>query len=302
VSEQRALGAPEKLTDPEDVTDPEEPADPPAAAPSRPPRRPDASMDLLNDIVRQPIDPDYAVVAARGDTRRPARARWDLAVVALVIGALFTVAAVETTRTAPAAETERRELITRIQQSEAQQDQLRGQIAALDAEITQLRTDALGSDAEAQELTSRLAALEPVTGATAVTGPGLVITVDDASGTSSDQRDQVLDLDLQILVNGLWASGAEAVAINGHRLSSLTAIRGAGDAITVDYRSLTRPYQIQAIGNPRTLPARWVESSGGAWWNELAQNRGMRYEVSTVNTMTLDADPGMTVRYARPAR
>ncbi|HET9649771.1 MAG TPA: DUF881 domain-containing protein [Microlunatus sp.] len=289
MSEQRAIGAPGELTGPAPT------------ASSRPPRRPDASMDLLNDIVRQPVDPDYAVVAARGDGRRPARGRWDLAVVALAIGALFTVAAVETTRTAPAAETERRELIARIQQSEAQQDQLRSQIASLDAEIAQLRTDALGSDAEAQQLTGRIAALEPVTGATAVTGPGLVITVDDASGTSSDQRDQVLDLDLQILVNGLWSSGAEAIAINGHRLSSLTAIRGAGDAITVDYRSLTRPYQIQAIGNPRTLPARWVESSGGAWWNELAQNRGMRYEVSTVDAMTLDADPGMTVRYARPA-
>ena len=65
----------------------------------------------------------------------------------------------------------------------------------------------------------------------------------------------MLDIDLQILVNGLWESGAEAISINGHRLSNLTAIRGAGDAITVDYRSLTRPYQIEAIGDPRTLPA-----------------------------------------------
>jgi uncharacterized protein YlxW (UPF0749 family) len=263
--------------------------------------RPDRSMDLLNDIIRQPVDPDYAVVAARGGARRPG-GRWDLALVAVVIGALFTVAAVETTRSAPALETERAELITRIQQAEAQQDAQRAQIATLDDELARLRTAALGDDTEAKELTAELTALEPVTGATAVKGPGLSIIVDDAPADSADSRDQVLDIDLQILVNGLWESGAEAVAINGHRLSNLTAIRGAGDAITVDYRSLTRPYQIQAIGDPRTLPARWVESSGGAWWNELAQNRRMRYEVTSVDEMTLEADPGMTLRYARVQR
>ncbi|GAA3604909.1 DUF881 domain-containing protein [Microlunatus ginsengisoli] len=261
--------------------------------------RADASMDLLNDIVRQPIDPDYAAVASRGGGRPRVRGRWDLALVALVIGVLFTVAAVETTRSAPALETERAELITRVQQAEAQQDALRVQAATLNAEIAQLRRDALGDDDQAKALTAELNALEPVTGASAVRGPGLVITVDDAAGDGTDSRDQVLDIDLQMLVNGLWESGAEAISINGHRLSNLTAIRSAGDAITVDYRSLNRPYRVEAIGNPRTLPARWVESSGGAWWNELAQNRRMRYEVSSVDEITLDADPGMTLRYAR---
>lgn len=259
-------------------------------------------MDLLNDIIRQPIDPDYAVVAARGDRRPRARGRWDLALVAVLIGAIFTIAAVETTRSAPALETERAELISRVQQAEAEQDALQAQVASLDAEIAQLRTDALGEGEEASQLTAQLAALEPVTGAGAVRGPGLVITVDDAPSDSGDTRDQVLDLDLQMLVNGLWQSGAEAISINGHRLSTLTAIRGAGDAITVDYRSLTRPYRVEAVGNPQTLPARWVESSGGAWWNELAQNRRMRYEVSSVDEISLDADPGITLRYARRSR
>jgi uncharacterized protein YlxW (UPF0749 family) len=40
---------------------------------------------------------------------------------------------------------------------------------------------------------------------------------------------------------GLWEPARKPSPINGHRLSSLTAIRSAGDAITVDYRSLTRP-------------------------------------------------------------
>lgn len=64
--------------------------------------------------------------------------------------------------------------------------------------------------------------------------------VDDAANGLRDGRDRVLDMDLQILTDGLWQAGAEAISVNGHRLSALTAIRGAGEAITVDNRSLTR--------------------------------------------------------------
>jgi uncharacterized protein YlxW (UPF0749 family) len=102
-----------------------------------------------------------------------------------------------------------------------------------------------------------------------------------------------------MLANGLWQAGAEAIDINGHRLSTLTAIRSAGDAITVDYRSLTRPYEVHAIGDPRTLQARFVESSGGSWWNELAQNRRMRYEIARRGRVGLPADPGMVLRHAQ---
>jgi uncharacterized protein YlxW (UPF0749 family) len=263
------------------------------------PRRLDASMDMLNQIMRQPMDPDYAVAAARGV--RPARLRWDLALVAVVVGAMFSMAALQTTRSAPALETERSGLITRIQQAETEQDALRARVTTLSADIDTLRTAALSDDSAASAMETQIATLDPIVGNVAVTGPGLLLVVDDAPSDGSDTRDRVLDLDLQVLANGLWQAGAEAIAVNGHRVSTLTAIRGAGDAITVDYRSLTRPYRIEAIGDPRTLPARWVESAGGAWWNELAQNRRMRYEVSSVKAMTLDADPGMELRYAKKA-
>ena len=122
--------------------------------------------------------------------------------------------------------------------------------------------------------------------------------MDDAPGADSDTRDQVLDLDLQILVNGLWEAGAEAVAVNGHRVSTLTAIRGAGEAITVDYTSLTRPYRIEAVGDSRTLPASFTQTAAGAWWNDLARNRGMPFSLTGVDSLTLGADPGMVLRYA----
>ncbi len=256
----------------------------------------DASMDLLNQIVRNPYDPDYAVVAARGDTT--SKGHWVLVVTAVLIGALFAVAALQTTRRAPVLAGERSDLITRIQQGETAQDDLRRRATALSTEISALRTAEGGGDAAVEAQQAGIERLEPIVGAVAVSGPGIEITVDDGPQGNGSRAARVYDTDLQILANGLWQSGAEAVAINGHRLSALTAIRGAGEAITVDYRSLTRPYVIEAIGDSRTMQARFAESGAGVWWNELAQNQQMRYDISLASRLNLEADGGLSLRYA----
>jgi uncharacterized protein YlxW (UPF0749 family) len=252
-------------------------------------------MDLLNQIIRQPMDPDYAFAAVGNASPQ---GRWKLGVLAMIIGALFAVAALQTTRAAPALQSERSELISRVQTAEREQDELRARVTSLTEDIATLRTAALGDDDAARLVEAQISTLDPVVGNTAVTGPGVVIVVDDSPSAAADARDRVLDIDLQVLANGLWEGGAEAISINGHRLSNLTAIRSAGDAITVDYRSLTRPYRVEAIGDMRTLQARFVESSAGAWWNDLAQNRRMRYEISDVKQLDLAADPGIVLRHA----
>ena len=127
----------------------------------------------------------------------------------------------------------------------------------------------LAGDQSARDTQSALQQLRLAAGDVPVVGPGVVIVVDDAPISRDDKLNRVLDRDLQFLVNGLWKAGAEAVAINGHRLSALTAIRSAGDAITVDYRSLTRPYRIEAIGDPRSLAAQLSNTSGGQLWQGL---------------------------------
>jgi uncharacterized protein YlxW (UPF0749 family) len=261
----------------------------------RPRQAPDASMDLLNQIIRHPIDPDYASAPVGSES---SRGRWKLGLLAMIIGALFAVAALQTTRAAPALQSERSELISRIQTAEREQDELRSRVTSLTEDIATLRDAALGDDDAARFVESQISMLDPVVGNTAVTGPGVLIVVDDSPSAAADARDRVLDIDLQVLANGLWEAGAEAISINGHRLSNLTAIRSAGDAITVDYRSLTRPYRVEAIGDVRTLQARFVESSAGAWWNDLAQNRRMRYEISDVKQLDLAADPGIVLRHA----
>ena len=63
---------------------------------------------------------------------------------------------------------------------------------------------------------------------------------------------RVLDRDLQELVNGLWAAGAEAVSVDGQRLTARTAIRSAGEAVLVDFRPLSPPYVVRGA---RATPA-----------------------------------------------
>ena len=186
-----------------------------------------------------------------------------------------------------------------MQDAEGDQDELRSRASNLTAQIGTLRAAALGDDSSARGLEAQIDALDPVVGQCPGRRIGRAHRGRRLAGGQQRCARPGLDLDLQVLANGLWQADAEAVAINGHRLSGLTAIRSAGDAITVDYRSLSRPYRIEAIGNPRTLQARFVESPAGVWWNDLAQNRRMRYEISDVKDMELAADPGIVLRYAK---
>ncbi|NLT30431.1 MAG: DUF881 domain-containing protein [Propionibacterium sp.] len=257
-------------------------------------RRPDASMSLLREITEDALDPDYARAAAR--PRRP-RARVLMLVAMLIAGALFAVAAVQTTNTRPLIAAEREELIRHIEAARGRQNELQADVERVDAEVVRLQSEAINQEGDLEDLRLELERLEASASGVAVRGPGVVLTVDDAPGADVNQR--VVDTDLQQLVNGLWVSGAEAISINGHRLSTLTAIRGAGESITVDYRSLTRPYVVEAIGDPNTLLADFAESSGGRWWDYVTQNFGLRFDSRTVENLDLSADPGQDLRHAQ---
>ena len=254
------------------------------------PRRVDESMDLLTDIVRQPIDPDYPEAGAGSSPRRSAV----VLAVLLVFGLMAGVSLASTLRAAPQLQQERDELQSRVEAAAVRVDELRVQAAALAQGNRELADAAADLDPAAQ---AELKRLETLSGARAVTGPGVTVRVDDGEGGG---QAQVVDADLRQLVNQLWRSGAEAVAINGHRLSSRTAIRGAGDAITVDYRSLTRPYRVEAIGDADHIITEFPSSPGGQWWAYLQQNYQVAFELRRADELTLPADPELRVERAEP--
>ena len=255
-------------------------------------RRVDESMNLLTDLSRDALDPGYRTAA-------PRRGRWwVVASATVVIGLMIGGSVGERLRAAPAEQQEREQLVQRIEQANAASDALRARVATLNAENKALSDAALGNDPAAVAVQRQIDSLAPATGMQAVTGPGVVLVADDAESPVASGS-KVVDVDLRQAVNGLWQAGAEAIAVNGHRLSSRTAIRGAGDAITVDYRSLTQPYHIEAIGDPDGLLRAFPATGGGAWWAYLKQNYGIRYDLSTAGNLRLEADPGLGLRFAQ---
>lgn len=251
----------------------------------------DASMDLLRSIQRDALEPEYRRAPTRAAGRNAPR-RVGAVGIALA-AALLTVAAVQTSRQAPAAADERAVLVERIRGAQQAQDATRARAAELNTEVVRLQAAQVPSQAASQEPLAVAAGQAPVT------GPGVVVTVDDPHRADAAA---VSDQDLRQLVNGLWTAGAEAVAVNGHRVTARTAIRQAGSAITVDYVSLTRPYRVEAIGSPTSLAGDFAASPGGRWWSFLRSNEGVTYEVATAGSLHLPGDASVSTTTARVVR
>ncbi|MFT3886712.1 MAG: DUF881 domain-containing protein [Arachnia sp.] len=245
-------------------------------------------MSLLTTLQEEALEPEYRT----GSASPPRRGR--LVVTLALIAALITVALLQTTRGAGTAAAQREELLARVDAAQTRQHEVAARVAELDAEIGALGQQALGDPVQRARLTE----LEQLTGAVPVEGPGIVVQVADAPGATSASG-LILDSDLKRLVNGLWAAGAEAISVNGKRLTVLTPIRSAGAAITVDYVSLNPPYRLDVIGDPSRLQARFNGTSGATWWHFLTQNYGVTMTISQSDgDLELPADSGMTLRHA----
>lgn len=87
-----------------------------------------------------------------------------------------------------------------------------------------------------------------------VQGPGLIVTLSDNrdAGPGNTVR-LVQDADIGDTVKELFAAGAEAVSVDGQRCTRTTEIRCAGPTITANEVMLVPPYEIKAVGDPKTL-------------------------------------------------
>ena len=266
------------------------------------PHRPDESMSLLVDIATQALDPGYAAAAARrsgrgtAEEQRPRRP-WLAVIGVLVATMLVVIAAVQAHRRAPSAARAHGALVAQVHSQSHRIDVLQARLNVLRAETADLRDAALTSTAAGKRLAERLDAEEVAAGAASVTGPGLRVVL----GDSTDDRNRVLDRDLQATVNALWSAGAEAVAVDGQRITAQTAIRQAGDAILVNFEPVSAPYDVAAIGDPVALETRFGSSATAARLHAYIQLYGLRFHYARAATVTLPPAPGLALRYATVA-
>ena len=260
-------------------------------------------MPLLALITQRSLDADYEHVAARraaGGAAPPERVpRRTAALVLLAFGLLGTVAAVQTSRNASVDEASRSSLIDQIDlRRQAVSDQQR-QLSREQGDQLSLRRALARLDTEQQAAKARLARLEAQTGFGKVSGAGIKVTVNSAPG--SDTSQMVRDSDLSLLTDALWTAGADAISVNGQRLTVLSSFRNVGIGVLVNSQPVNPPYVFDVIGNPDTLPANLLSSSAGGQWYALKASLGFRFDVVNGGTMTLPAAPQPDLRSARVA-
>ena len=251
---------------------------------------------LLDRITDQAIDSDYKAAARRREPTEveadaPRRRRpglWAMLVVTL-FALLATTAAVQTSRTEDVRQTSRQVLVDRIEQ---RQDR----VADLHREISELRESNQGREAtlnaigkKAEKASSTAAATGERTGFAPVTGSGIRITIDNASDGS--EGGTVRDYDLATIVNGLWEAGASAVSVDGQRVTPRSGVITSGATLRMNDVSLSPPYEVSAIGDTRTLSARFAETISGAMIHTTTQDYQMPYEVENIDRLTLPAAP-----------
>ena len=189
-------------------------------------------------------------------------------------------------------------------------------VARLETERNTLQVDLKETRARLAEIESRLskgeASLAKVlqearvqAGVLGMKGPGIEVTLDDSQRSRPTDADPyfyiVHDVDLQALVNELWASGAEAVSINDQRIVNRSSIRCAGPSILVNTVRLVPPYVVRGIG-PSSDMDRALRMPGGFKdsMNPLVQNGG---EVKLKLLTDLAVPPfagSLAYRYAQP--
>lgn len=250
-------------------------------------------MGLLEYVSTHALDEDYAFASRRRESapgRRRRRSRlgsWGAAALAAFSG-LVVLAAMQTSQGAAADAENRAGLADQVAAQRERLAQQRERLAELEAQTRQLQDSQLAGDGSASELREEVESLGLLTGALPVRGPGVQVVADDAPASTSD-RTRVLDSDLQRLANGFWSAGAEAISINGQRLTNLSTIRFAGDAITVNARSLSPPFTLRVIGDPDTLPARFAETASGQAWLDLQRQLGIQLTITPRDELTLPA-------------
>jgi uncharacterized protein YlxW (UPF0749 family) len=261
--------------------------------------RPDASMSLINDLFQHPIDEGYAEAAARraaagepaSSGSLPAKSP-ALMVGLLLIGLLFTIAAINVQRDAGVVSAEKTSLIEQVNQAIGRSTELEDAVSDVADDILKIETRAGQNMAEGEELRQLMTAAQAAVGTAPVTGPGIVVTVENATnGGEFDECDPslqvVLDYDLQQVLNGLWAVGAEAVSINDERVTPLTAMRSVNDVILVNIRPIAPPYVISAIGDPQRLAGDFLNGPGGAYLQQIYQSCGIPFTIDNRESLRL---------------
>ena len=179
----------------------------------------------------------------------------------------------------------------RVIAADAQAAQLQSQIdAAADGDVSP----------RVESARAAVAALEPAAGLTAVTGPGISVSMSDAPRDSAgnypagvDPDDLVVhQQDVQSVVNALWAGGAEAMMIMDQRVLTTSAVRCIGNTLLLQGRTYSPPFVVTAIGDAAAMSSELDVEPGVQLLLQYVDKYQLGYEVKVLDDAALPAYDG----------
>jgi uncharacterized protein YlxW (UPF0749 family) len=180
--------------------------------------------------------------------------------------------------------------------------------AALETQVTDLQTKLETYERTASEGRSlaeamgrELETLRIALGLKAMRGPGVVVRVADPKTQPKGSNPVVVSYqDIVAVVNELWAAGAEAIAVNGQRLTATTGLSQVSGTVVVNLQRLNGPFDIVAIGDPATLEGA-LNIRGGLL--DGLRALGLTITIARRDVLTVPAYKGsMTFEHAVPVQ
>lgn len=217
-----------------------------------------------------------------------------LSAVLAILGFLVVTAVVTGSEERRKSAPRRAQLAALIQARQSLVDDLDVAVESLRRDLESEQEEVSRDDVLDRRESERLQQLATQAGTVPLQGPGITVWMSPSKrpAPSPDEAGayQIHDTDLQLVVNALWSAGAEAIAINESRLVATTPIRSAGDTIIVNFRPLSPPFRISAIGADR---ARFESTEIARRFKRWINLFGLGFEVKSERDVSV---PGYTGR------
>ena len=195
------------------------------------------------------------------------------------------------------------DLVSLVQAQSRRNTDLARRVTALSQEVDGL-TAAAGADGG--DRNTEVAERAAYAGLTAVTGPAVTVTLDDApASVAADGIDPDLlvvhQQDIQAVVNSLWSGGAEAMTIQGQRVISTTGVKCVGNTVVLHGIPYAPPYVIRAIGDQARLQRALADSPPIQIYQQYVEAYRLVYRERVDARLTFPAhEGGVDLQYAVP--